>query len=85
MDARALHEARLLAADLHQHAQAVRRVLLVREVVGADQLLVADELLRPVALLTGLARRAQIVDGRRNGAREAVHRDRPDLPQAGDL
>ncbi len=85
VDARALHEARLLAADLQQHAQAMRRVLLVSEVVGADHLLVADELLRPVALLAGLARGAQIVDRRRNGPRVAVHRDGPDLPQAVDL
>ncbi len=85
VDAGALHEARLLTTDLQQHPQSVLRVLLVRERVGADHLLVTDEFLRPVALFTSLPRRAQVVDRRRNRAREAVDRNRPDLAKAVDL
>ena len=85
VDARSLHEARLLAADLQQHPQPVRRVLFVRERVGANHLLVTDEFLRPVALFTSLPRGAQVVDRRWNRAREAVDGDGPDLAEAVDL
>ncbi len=47
--------------------------------------LVADELLRPVALLAGLARRAQVVDRRRDRRRIEVEGDRDQLPGAGEL
>ena len=47
-----------------------------------DPDLVAVELLGPVALLAGVARRAQVVTGDGDRPRVGVERDREDLPQA---
>ena len=47
--------------------------------------LVAVELLRPVALLAGVARRPQVLHRRRNRPRVGVERHRQHLPRAGEL
>src|SRR5262245_33771501 len=46
---------------------------------------VPDELVRPVALLAGLARRPQVVDGGGYGTGRELQRDGDELPRAGEL
>ena len=69
----------------YEHAEAAAVAVFVAEVVRAHELLVADELPTPVALLAGLARRTQVVDRRRDGPRVGVRGRGPDLSQAREL
>ena len=85
VNAGAVHEGRLLAPDLEQHPEMVNGIVFVREVIGAVELLVADELPPPVTLLAGLARGAQVANRGGDGAGEAVPGDGPDLSQAREL
>ena len=60
------------AASLDQHADLSRRVLFVAGVVGEDFELRSIKFPGPMALLTSLLRRTQIVDRRLNRARIGV-------------
>ena len=60
------------AADLHQQIQCPLGGLFTGGEVGVADQLLAVELLRPVALLTGFLRRTQVLDRRVNRARELV-------------
>ena len=81
----ALAAAGLAAAHLHHQHGLHLGVGLVLLEVGVDLEPVAHELVRPVALLAGLARRAQVVDGHGDRPRVEVERHRDELPGAGEL
>src|SRR5690348_18259203 len=73
------------SARLDQQANLAHGVLLVIGEVGEDFHLATIELFRPVALLAGILRRAQVVNWRGNGTREGVERGGKDLARAGKL
>src|SRR5208283_969574 len=73
------------SAYFQQQDVLLGRVFLVVLVAGIHQELAAGKALRPVTLLTGLARRAEMLYRRRNGARISVERYREDLAQTGKL
>src|SRR5208282_886020 len=73
------------SAHLQEQDVLLRCVFFVVLVAGIHQELASGKALRPVTLLTGLARRPEVLYGRRNGARISVKRYREDLPQTGKL
>ncbi len=81
----ALGRPALDAADPQQQHRLELGVAFVVRVVRDHLEPVADELRRPVALLAGLAGRAQVVDRRGNRPRVEVERHRHDLPRARQL
>ena len=86
VDAGADAQRRAAAADVHRQRRDRLGVLLVVGVFTEHAHLVAVELLGPVALLAGVARRPHRVHGRRHGlsARSGVD-DLPELPRARHL
>ena len=72
-------------ADLQQQCRRELRILLVVLVVLDDTELVTDVLGRPMALLAGLARRAQVVQWCRHRPRIQVKGYGNELPGAADL
>ena len=77
--------ARIAAADFQEQADGVRRVgrVALEIIEGAVQ--VADERLRPVAFLAGVARRTQVFDRRADRARILVERHGIKLIRAGNF
>ena len=76
---------RIAAAHLHQQPHCIRCVRFVGEIMLIDALEIADEFLRPVALLAGFLGGAQVLDRRLDWARKFVERDRVHLVGAADL
>ena len=75
----------LLASHLEGEHGVAQGVGLVVGVFLLDQELVAGELLGPVALLAGLAGRAELVDGARDGPGIGPEGHREDLAHPGEL
>ena len=82
---RAAHQGIFLPADLHQHADAMRGVFFIGQIVIADDILVPDELLGPMALFACFPGGSQIVDGRGDWPGEGVPENSENLADAGDL
>ncbi len=80
-----LAAAGLAPAHLHHEHRLRLGVRLVLPEVGEDLEAVAHELVRPVALLAGLAGRAQVVHGNRDRPRVEVEGHGDELPRPGEL
>ena len=63
----------------------MRNIFLVKTEVGADLQFAPVELLRPVALLTGLPCRPQVLDGGRNGPWKGIEEYSQHLPGTGQF
>ncbi len=72
-------------ARFDEQLDLVAGVLLVRVKMGAGPQLRSEELLRPVALLAGFPRRAQVLDRRMDRPTEGVERHGQHLAHAADL
>jgi hypothetical protein len=68
----------------HQDAALGRHVLVVRE-VSVDREAIPGQVVRPMALLAGVARRAEVVHRGRNRLLDVVEENGRDLPQARQL
>src|ERR1039457_2801557 len=73
------------SAHLQQKHVRLRSVLLILFVAGVHQKLVAGEALRPMTLLAGFTRRAQVLYRRRNRTRISMESYGDDLAQAGEF
>ena len=73
------------ASGLDQEADLAQRIVFIAGIVGKHFELGTIEFFRPVALLAGLLRRAQIVDGSGDGARISFEGSGKNLPCSGQL